>query len=153
MVEIEKNYFVDKEGRVYSNRKFNNITELKQYTNGHKGYSKVTINKKNYFVHRLVAIAFLENPENKKIVNHIDGDKSNNHVSNLEWCTYSENSKHAYDIGIHKPYIGVKDKGNNKFAKEWDDLSKKGMSFREIGRLYNVSHHTVSRTINKIINN
>ena len=153
MFEIEKNYFVDMEGRVYSNRKFNNLTELKQHTTGHKGYSKVKIDKKSYFVHRLVAIAFLDNPENKETVNHIDGNKSNNHVSNLEWCTRSENSQHAYDIGLHKPYIGVKDKGNNKFSKEWRELLKQGMSLRKIGVLYGVSHHTVSRTINKFINN
>ena len=149
MVEIKKNYYIDMEGRVYSDRKFNKLTELKQYTTGYKGYVKVRIDKKDYFVHRLVAIAFLVNPENKETVNHIDGDKSNNHVSNLEWCTRSENTQHAYDIGLHKPYSGIKDKGNNKFAKEWDELLKQGLSFRKIGKLYGVSHHTVSRTINK----
>lgn len=153
MVEIQKNYYVDMEGRVYSNRKFNKLTELKQSKTGHKGYVKVRINKKDYFVHRLVAIAFLDNPENKETINHIDGNKSNNHVSNLEWSTRSENIQHAYDIGLHKPYNGIKDKGNNKFAKEWYDLSNQGVSFRKIGKLYSVSHHTVSRTIKKIINN
>lgn len=153
MIEIEKNYYVDIEGRVYSNRKFNKITELKQYKTGHKEYVKVRISKKDHFVHRLVATAFLNNPENKETVNHIDGNKSNNHVSNLEWSTRSENTQHAYNTGLHKPYTGIKDKGNNKFVQEWKELLNQGMSFRKIGKLYNVSHHTVSRTINKIINN
>ena len=153
MIEIQKDYFIDKEGNVYSKRKFNLLTKLKQYKTGHKGYVKVRINKKDYFVHRLVAIAYLNNPQKKDTVNHIDGDKSNNHLKNLEWCTKSENCKHAYDTGLHKPYIGIKDKGNNKFAQEWHELIKQGMSFRKIGLMYNVSHHTVIRTINKILNN
>lgn len=153
MVEIEKDYFVTQDGKVYSQRKFKDLRELKQSKTGHGGYSKVKINLKNEFVHRLVAIAYLDNPENKETVNHIDGDKSNNHISNLEWSTRSENTQHAYDIGLHKQYSGIKDKGNNKFAKEWDELLKQGLSFRKIGKLYGVSHHTVSRTINKIINN
>ena len=149
MIEIEKDYFVDMEGRIYSKRKFNALTELKQHKPGHKGYVKVRINRKDQFVHRLVAIAYLPNPENKQTVNHIDGNKENNHVNNLEWCTRSENSQHAYDTGLKKPYTGIKDHGNNKFADEWYELFNQGMSLRKIGRQYNVDHHTVLRTINK----
>ena len=72
MIEIQKDYFIDKEGNVYSKRKFNLLTKLKQYKTGHKGYVKVRINKKDYFVHRLVAIAYLNNPEKKDTVNHYD---------------------------------------------------------------------------------
>jgi hypothetical protein len=72
----------------------------------YRGYPKVGLCKDkkrtSHRVHRLVATAFIPNPENKKEVNHIDGNKANNHYSNLEWATHSENVKHAYDTGLTK---------------------------------------------------
>ena len=53
-------------------------------------------------IHRLVASAFIPNSQNKPCVNHIDGNKNNCHISNLEWCTYSENSIHAFKTGLKK---------------------------------------------------
>lgn len=69
-----------------------------------RGYLTVWLCKnsiqKNYKVHRLVAAAFIPNPENKRTVNHIDGNKQNNHVENLEWATHSENIIHANATGL-----------------------------------------------------
>lgn len=69
-----------------------------------RGYHYVTLRKdgKNHleYVHRLVAKNFIKNPHNKETVNHIDGNKNNNHVNNLEWSTYSENNQHAYDTKL-----------------------------------------------------
>ena len=69
-----------------------------------KGYLGVRIYKnlkgKTFKIHRLVAQAFIPNPNNLLQVNHIDGDKENNRVDNLEWCTCEENMKHSYKIGL-----------------------------------------------------
>ena len=66
--------------------------------------------RKMYSVHRLVAIAFISNPKNKPQVNHIDGNKKNNNVNNLEWCTASENLKHSYKNGFHKSPTHMKNR-------------------------------------------
>lgn len=71
------------------------------------GYHLVCINQKYYPVHRLVAKAFIEPSDGKTFVNHIDGNKSNNCVSNLEWCTHTENMRHARDTGLWVKSIGV----------------------------------------------
>lgn len=78
---------------------------LKQRTTDF-GYLSVNLNynKKSYTckVHRLVAESFIPNPENKREVNHIDADKKNNWVGNLEWVTSSENKKHAWRLGLYE---------------------------------------------------
>lgn len=101
-------YSVDTDGNVYSYRrvakkpmvgaviydKSRNSTTYKILT------LSVDSKVKTLYFHRAVATAFIPNPENKKEVNHIDGDKLNNKVNNLEWATRSENAQHAYDTGL-----------------------------------------------------
>ena len=110
----------------------------------HKLYHKL--------VHRLVAQAFIPNPENKPQVNHIDGNKSNNDVSNLEWVTQEENMKHAVDIGLCK--IRGEHNGNNKYSenqikKACELLSKNNKSINEIAKETNISYDILTKIKNK----
>lgn len=77
-----------------------------------KGYMSVVLTSNNksktFLVHRLVAKTFITNIENKPEVNHKDGNKLNNCVENLEWCTKSENIQHAFDTGLKKAFKGDK---------------------------------------------
>lgn len=73
-----------------------------------RGYKEVRLCKngetRDFKIHRLVAQAFIPNPHNLPQVNHIDGNKGNNRVDNLEWVTSQQNIKHAYQIGLKKPH-------------------------------------------------
>jgi NUMOD4 motif/HNH endonuclease len=103
-VEGFPNYEVSTCGRV---RNRGTMHILSPCDNG-KGYQTVHLchfpeKSKRRTIHRLVAIAFLENPEGKPEVNHIDGNKSDNFLSNLEWATSSENQLHAFATGLRRP--------------------------------------------------
>lgn len=94
-IQKEPNYEISSEGEVR-----NKVTgKIKSQRLG-RGYRRVTLYPSGitYTIHRLVALAFLENPKNLPSVNHKDGNKENNNVSNLEWCTVKENNNHARSV-------------------------------------------------------
>jgi len=91
-------YYISSLGR-FNNKKG---IIMKDYKPHHSGYIYLRVNIKKYALHRLVALTFIKNPENKLFVNHIDGNKLNNKVDNLEWLTCSENNLHAHKIGLNK---------------------------------------------------
>ena len=86
-IEEFENYSISNEGRI-RNDKTGTIRKPQNYTNG---YFSVRLNRKNLLIHRLVAKAFIENPERKPVVDHINGDRKDNRVENLRWVTTAEN--------------------------------------------------------------
>ena len=110
-----------------------------------KGYLTIDLRKnkqrKSYKVHRLVALAFIQNLDNKPQINHIDGNKRNNKIENLEWCTNSENQIHSYKNNLKetKRIIQYDLKGN--FIKEWE-------SAIEVSKYYNIHYSRIYRCCN-----
>ena len=120
-------YYVSSCGKVFGCKG----NEMKQSTTN-RGYKRITLSingkEERWSVHRLVALLFVPNPEQKLQVNHIDGNKENNDASNLEWCTASENNKHAIQTGLRKnPTKG-------KFGKE--HIASRPFVCIETGKIY-----------------
>src|SRR5688572_28219048 len=109
MIEVREfngypDYTVFSNGRIKSFKKDKNGIFLKGYKNK-KGYVKVTLTNehglKHFPVHRVIAKTFIPNPNNLPQVNHKNGVKTDNMVSNLEWCTHDQNQKHAALNGLY----------------------------------------------------
>lgn len=127
------NYNINTEGKVFNK----NGREIKQTVN-RNGYPMVKLcdngYEKNCSVHRLVAETFIPNPENKQTVNHKDGNKLNNQIDNLEWSTYSENEKHAYDHNLRKSYLTDKDRIKGAYIS--GQQSSKAVEVIETGEIF-----------------
>ena len=138
-------YAVTREGRVYSlySKKFLSENKI------NAGYKAATLCdngfRKEELVHRLVAKAFIPNPLNLPCVNHIDGDKLNNNVSNLEWCTHQENTQHAMETGLRRKEV-INEYRNvpDHIAVQICEMLEEGSRNKDICEMFNISHEMVS---------
>lgn len=136
-----ENYCITLNGKIYSikSKRFLNH----QYTDG--GYECITLRvsgkTKTLKIHRLVALAYLPNPKDLPEVNHIDGDKRNNHKDNLEWVTRSQNILHAYDnnLVVNRPrQLSEQD------AHDICSLIETGAKISDIANMFGVSNSVIS---------
>lgn len=153
----EGRYSVDNFGIVYTTRRRGSTGGVLPQRLNSTGYYRVDLQDKNkrrsVFVHRLVAEAFIEKEPSRDFVNHKDGNKLNNRVDNLEWCTRSENIVHAYKTGLmHEVHVSGDDHPNSKIsdnkAIEMALLRMFGINGIEIGKRFNVTKHVVYRIMN-----
>lgn len=132
--------------------------KLKPYV-AQNGYIKVLLcsnyKLKNFLLHRLIAIAFIENKNNLPDINHIDANKNNNSIENLEWVTKSQNTRHMISLGRHKtpfikgdknPFIKIKSKDHKKIKTMLDS----GLTVAAVSRIFKVNAGVIKRVKNMI---
>ncbi len=155
-IEGFDDYFVSARGEFYS-QVYGELKKMAPYK-VRDGYLRLDLFKNGERItvspHRIVAQTFISNPENKPEVNHIDGNKSNNCTSNLEWVTHSENMRHAYDNGLCQNQKG----GNNGNCKLSDDEVKairqlykprsSAYNQKKLAQIFNVSVATIDNIVN-----
>lgn len=147
-------------GGIYSGKQ-RRETILKTGING-SGYFVVSLYKKlvkkTFILHRVVALTFIPNPENKPQVNHKNGNKLDNRVENLEWNTISENQKHSFRIGIRKPSITMAGRSGEKSptSKRVNQFDKEGklvasfVSAKEAGQKMKLDNSQISAACRSI---
>jgi hypothetical protein len=119
------------------------------------GYCRVNVLNKdgkytNLPIHRLVALAFIENPDNKPHVNHIDGDRTNNTVENLEWVTPRENVLHSFKFGNRKI---CKEVPRTTILTDYQvsqiEFLRQYYSLNQLSKLFNISYTTLKNIVHK----
>lgn len=150
-IPFNKNYYCTNDGRIYTKYMY----RWKKTQKNNQGYMTVSLEKKGYLVHRIVAITFLDNSDKLPVVNHIDCCKSNNHVDNLEWVTQSDNCKH-YQDKIKKGKIKkIKNKVKKEIVKfDLKDFKKiKGFDKYMVDKNGNIYSFHKKRLLRQKINN
>lgn len=155
-----EHYYIDKFGNVYS-KKRGDIKKLSPILT-HYGYYDVGLTNANgtikKCIHRLVAEHYIDNPSNLPQVNHIDGNKLNNNVSNLEWCTHKDNLKHARILGLNTSLPRPNGQGEknsrskltNSLVLEIRQKASEGITHKQLSIEYNVAESTISGIVSRI---
>jgi len=152
----EKSHLISKNGKVMSCLSAKPCVLKPKYDGKKYAFVNLGVQNNHYRnrkIHRLVAETFIPNPENKPQINHIDGDKANNSVENLEWVTQSENIRHAFLLGLIKPQKGSKQAQSKLTESDVLKIRKTycagGVSLRQLARRYGVSQTLVRYVITR----
>ena len=151
---IKDLYTIDDLGNIYSDIS----GKMKTRNKGNTEYQIINLmtlegKKKTFRVHRLVMTIFhpIQNMDDME-VNHIDGNKRNNALSNLQWCTASENQLHAFQIGLQKPRKGAKNNFSKLTQKDVDkifNLRRKGLTQKQIAEKIGCTRSNISYILSK----
>lgn len=141
---ISTTYYITQDGKCYNSKTDKFLKGQVNYKNGYLSYNLTLPDgrKKRCYAHRLVAIAFIENPLQKKEVNHKDGNKLNNNADNLEWATSQENKQHALERELYKQ--------KHVFCFNKDKiLVAEYKTIHEAARAVNISYSLIQQEVNK----
>lgn len=150
--DVKDYYTIYDDGRVYSSWRGGRFLK----TTSRNGYPRVILSTYNngmqtFSIHRLVGLAFIPLVEGKELINHIDGNRYNNHVENLEWVDYKENHDHAVRIGSEKDMIGennISAKLTEEDVKRVFQLRKEGLTHQAIGQIVGCSKANITKILN-----
>lgn len=155
-------YAIDESGTVYTCKAHNmkpfwydNEWRILKPKNNKHGYLFVIMSNfgkdVTARVHKLVASAFIPNIDNLPIINHKDGNKLNNHISNLEWCTHVHNAIHAIENNLRDTAHGERIPNSTLKDSDIPEIfakKKSGLLNKEIGAIYNIDESTITRILN-----
>lgn len=149
----ETMYLITDSGRVIN--KYTNRELIGSYDKD--GYRKVSLQvagkQRSATVHRLVALHFVSNPHNYPVIDHLDGNKQNNHATNLEWVTVQENTQRAYNMGLIKPKCG-EEHGESIYTTEQiirvcELICGDNLLYKDISKITGVSEGMINRIRNR----
>jgi DNA-binding transcriptional regulator YiaG len=151
MKRIVEDYFATEDGRVWSNKTHRYISQRISPA----GYCHVNLSIggkcKTFAVHRLIASVYIPNPLNLPVINHLDGNKENNSINNLEWCSHKDNVQHAEKTGLTHHAKGKRCKHGHFVISDIlkiRELYKQGLSQYKIASMYNVSRSAIQQILN-----
>lgn len=148
-------YKATRDGRVRTNRLRKGWLTPTVDKNGYIRYYLIGDDgkRKGMYIHQIVARTYIPNTENKPQVNHIDGNKANNSIGNLEWCTHRENILHDWKMGRRKGLEGESGSGSKKTVAEVEKIRqmyKYGSTQVELGKIFDISQPTISQIVRKV---
>ena len=159
-VGFSDRYYVSNKGRIFTtsaHNKKDNPTIMRPARSFNKRtnsfeYYKTVMDGRTVVVHRVVAQTWIPNPASKPFINHKNGDKVDNRVENLEWCSASENTLHAYRTGLEKKQLGEKHHAThltNEQVKQfkWEWANERKMTRKEYAKELGVSEATIKDII------
>jgi len=145
-------YSASEDGKIYSHGLRSGWLKPLVDRNGYHRYRIIDSNgnKKSVYAHQLIASTFLPNPDNKKFVNHKDHNKSNNALSNLEWCTHLENIRHDWKMGTRRKLKGTETGSaivDDNIVLKIRHLYKNGARQTQLAEFFGISQPTISQIV------